>query len=114
MPVTALHRPAWADACPLFGRRAAHTWADEVEPFYLDVVRDLGSPFLPATQALDLAAVFAAEPAAPLTPVVVAGVATAVPVTEPIERVVTPTKALPLPLTGKGGRGRRAPKRVPA
>ena len=101
--------PLFDPVDPLTG--AVPTWRLDEEPIYLETVRDLGVPgldepavpageviageVLPPTQGLDLGHLFDREdvPTAPIT--------------------LLPTTAIPV--TGKGGRKRRAPrKRVPA
>ncbi len=97
---------------------AVPTWRMDEEPIYLEVVRDLGVPgtltgpapgdvvvgeVLPPTEAMDLGHLFDDAP-------VDDGVVVPLPPTEPIDVVPTPTKALALPVTGKGGRTRRAPR----
>lgn len=122
--ITTLHRPAWADvdveAAALFDADAqlvdeligaVPTWRLGGEPIYLEVVRDLGVPgldepaapagevvageVLPATEALDLAHLFDDEPVdqhdAPTAPI-----------------ALVPTTSIPV--TGRGGRKRRAPR----
>lgn len=68
---TYVYAPAEGDiGCELTGLRAPSQWADEDEPFYLDVVRDLGLPWHGIAPAplvvVDEAEVAALPPTRPL------------------------------------------------